>query len=93
MEAASAATDFEAAAMYRDRIRLIENLDKRGTVEGNVQPEVFAVDPTEALTKLQAILKSPQSIRLIEGFDIAHLAGADTVGSMVQFIDVSAIQN
>jgi excinuclease ABC subunit C len=93
MEAASDATDFEAAAMYRDRIRLIENLDKRGTVEGNVQPEVFAADPTEALTKLQAILKSPQPIRIIEGFDIAHLAGSDTVGSMVQFIDGRPFKN
>ena len=93
MEAASVAKNFEAAAMYRDRIRLIENLDKRGTVEGNVQPEVFAADPTEALTKLQAILKSPQPIRIIEGFDIAHLSGADTVGSMVQFIDGRPFKN
>jgi excinuclease ABC subunit C len=87
MEAASAAMDFETAAVYRDRIRLIENLDKRGTVEGNVQPEVFAGDPTEALAKLQIILGSRQLIRIIEGFDIAHLAGQETVGSMVQFID------
>jgi excinuclease ABC subunit C len=93
MEAASEAMDFEAAAMYRDRIRLIENLDKRGTVEGNVQPEVFAADPTEALTKLQTILKSSQPIRIIEGFDIAHLAGSDTVGSMVQFIDGRPFKN
>lgn len=87
MEAASAAMDFEMAAVYRDRIRLIENLDKRGTVEGNVQPEVFAGDPAEALAKLQIILGSQQLIRIIEGFDIAHLAGQETVGSMVQFID------
>lgn len=87
MEAASAATDFEAAAVYRDRIRLIENLDKRGTVEGNVQPEVFAGDPTEAMAKLQTLLGSEQLVRIIEGFDIAHLAGSETVGSMVQFID------
>ena len=93
MEAASEATDFEAAAMYRDRVRLIENLDKRGTIEGNVQPEVFAADPTEALTKLQSILKSPQPIRIIEGFDIAHLSGADTVGAMVQFIDGRPFKN
>ncbi len=93
METASADQDFEAAAMYRDRVRLIENLDKRGTVEGNVQPEVFAADPTEALTKLQAILKSSQPIRIIEGFDIAHLAGSDTVGSMVQFIDGRPFKN
>lgn len=87
MEAASAATDFEAAAVYRDRIRLIENLDKRGTVEGNVQPEVFAGDPTEAMAKLQTLLGTEQLVRIIEGFDIAHLAGSETVGSMVQFID------
>lgn len=87
MEAASAAMDFETAAMVRDRIRLIENLDRRGTVEGNVQPEVFAGDPAEALAKLQALLGAEQLIRIIEGFDIAHLAGAETVGSMVQFID------
>jgi len=93
METASANQDFEAAAMYRDRVRLIENLDKRGTIEGNVQPEVFAADPTEALTKLQAILKSSQPIRIIEGFDIAHLAGSDTVGSMVQFIDGRPFKN
>jgi len=93
METASADQDFEAAAMYRDRVRLIKNLDKRGTVEGNVQPEVFAADPTEALTKLQAILKSSQPIRIIEGFDIAHLAGSDTVGSMVQFIDGRPFKN
>ncbi|MHC5083254.1 MAG: excinuclease ABC subunit UvrC [Planctomycetota bacterium] len=87
MEAASAAMDFEGAAMYRDRLRLIENLDKRGTVDGNVQPEVFAADPTEALEKLRAALEVENPVRIIEGFDIAHLQGQETVASMVQFID------
>jgi len=44
MAEASAAMNYETAAMYRDRIRLIERLDDRGTVEGNVQPEIFAPD-------------------------------------------------
>ena len=87
MAEAAAGLDFEAAAECRDRIRLIESLDKRGTVAGHIQPEVFAADPTEAMTKLQAMLKADQPIRIIEGFDIAHLAGAETVGAMVQFID------
>lgn len=87
MAMASEAMDFEAAAMYRDRIRLIENLDRRGTVDGNLQPEVFASDPTEAVSRLQELLDSEQPIRIIEGFDIAHLAGGEMVGSMVQFID------
>jgi len=87
MDTAAAARDYEAAAMYRDRIRLIERLDDRGTVEGNVQPEVFAADPCEALLKLQKLLGADQPVRIIEGFDIAHISGAETVGSMVQFID------
>jgi excinuclease ABC subunit C len=33
------------------------------------------------------MLKSEQPVRIIEGFDIAHLGGKETVGSMVQFID------
>lgn len=87
MADAAARLDFEAAAVCRDRIHLLENLDKRGTVEGNLQPEAFASDPTEALGKLQTLLSAESPVRLIEGFDIAHLAGGETVGSMVQFID------
>ncbi len=87
MDQAAAALDYETAAVCRDRIRLIERLDRRGTVEGNVQPEVFASDPSEALAKLQRILGSDQPIRTIEGFDIAHLSGGETVGSLVKFID------
>ncbi len=87
MTATSAGMDYEAAAMYRDRIRLIERLDDRGTVAGNVQPEVFAPDPTEALGRLQMIFQTAEAIRIIEGFDIAHIAGAETVGALVKFID------
>jgi excinuclease ABC subunit C len=87
MACSSSAMDYEAAAMYRDRIRLIERLDRRGTVEGNVQPEIFAADPSQALQKLQKILNTPEPIRIIEGFDIAHISGAETVGSLVKFID------
>jgi len=87
MNEAAGQRDYEKAAMYRDRIRLIENLDKRGSVTQDVQPEVFAVEPTEALEKLQQILESTNPVRVIEGFDIAHIAGAETVGSLVRFID------
>ena len=87
MEEASSAMDFETAAVCRDRIRLIERLDDRGSVEGNVQPEVFAKDPAEALEKLAKILGATEPIRIIEGFDIAHISGEDTVASLVKFID------
>lgn len=87
MQAAAKAMDYEAAAMYRDRIRLIENLDKRGSLEENVQPEVFFTAPADALEKLQKLLGSTNQIRIIEGFDIAHIGGSETVGSLVRFID------
>ncbi len=87
METAAAGLEYETAAMYRDRIRLIERLDERGTVDGNVQPEVFAADPSAAMEKLRKLLKADEPIRVIEGFDIAHISGAETVGAMVQFID------
>lgn len=87
MEEAANAQDYETAAVCRDRIRMIESLDKRGSVDKHIQPEAFAADPAEGLQKLQQQLKSDQAIRIIEGFDIAHLGGKETVGSMVQFID------
>ena len=88
-EMAGAATklDYEKAAQLRDRIRLIENLDRRGTPEEDVQPEVFAAEPTEALVKLQKLLNAPSPVRIIEGIDIATLQGEDSVGSLVCFID------
>jgi len=87
MTQAATNREYEAAAMYRDRIRLIERLDRRGSLDENVQPEVFAADPTEALARLQNILKTDRPIRIIEGIDIADIAGAEAVGSLVKFID------
>ena len=79
--------EYEKAAMFRDRIRLIERLDRRGSPDENVQPEVFAADPAEALEQLQNLLQRPEPIRIIEGIDVAHISGAESVGSLVKFID------
>lgn len=87
MEAASAAREYEKAGILRDRIRLIEKLDQRGEPDEDVQPEVFAAEPTEALEKLQKILNVPNQIRIIEGIDIANIGGSEAVGSLVKFID------
>jgi excinuclease ABC subunit C len=93
MDEASAAFEYEKAAMFRDRIRLIERLDQRGTPDENVQPEVFVADPAEALSQLREILKSPEPIRIIEGIDIANISGAEAVGSLVKFIDGKPFKN
>ena len=87
MAEASAGYEYEKAAMLRDRMRLIERLDRRGTPDEDVQPEVFAVEPTEALEKLQNLLQSREAVRIIEGIDVANIAGAESVGSLVKFID------
>ncbi len=87
MAEASARLEYEKAAMFRDRIRLIEALDRRGTPDGNIQPEVFAGDPTEALVQLRELLATTEPVRIIEGIDVANIAGAEAVGSLVKFID------
>ena len=66
---------------------MLETLDDRGELDTHVQPEVFFVDPKKGLAGLQKVLKLAQAPRTIEGVDIAHLGGDDTVASLVQFID------
>jgi excinuclease ABC subunit C len=87
MKAAAAELKFEQAARLRDEIHMLETLDERGELETHVQPEVFFVDPKKGLAGLQKALKLDQPPRTIEGVDIAHTAGGETVASLVQFID------
>ena len=69
------------------RSRCSQSLDKCGVLETHVQPEVFPIDPKKGLSGLQKVLHLPQKPRIIEGVDIAHTAGMETVASVVQFID------
>jgi excinuclease ABC subunit C len=87
MKAASDRLDFERAAELRDQLHALEGLQKRGLVHEDVQPEVFFIDPSEGLARLAEVLNLPASPRVIEGIDIAHLAGGEMCGSMVCFID------
>jgi excinuclease ABC subunit C len=87
MDEASKALNFEKAARLRDEIRLLETLDQRGDLEEDVQPEVFYIDPKKGLAGLKKVLKLDMMPRTIEGVDIAHLGGDETVASLVQFLD------
>jgi excinuclease ABC subunit C len=87
MNAASAALQFEKAARIRDEIKSLDKLSLRGEVDKNLQPEVFHIDPKKGLKGLRNVLGLPQTPRSIEGIDIAHLGGDDTVASLVAFID------
>jgi excinuclease ABC subunit C len=87
MAAAAKELRFEDAARLRDEIHLLETLDERGELETHVQPEVFPVDPKKGLAGLRKVLRLAARLRTIEGIDVAHTAGSETVASVVQFID------
>ena len=87
MEHAAKELKFEQAARLRDEIRLLERLDRRGDLDTHAQPEVFYVDPKKGLAGLKKVLKLAEMPRTVEGVDIAHLGGGETVASVVQFLD------
>ncbi len=92
MEAASKAHRYERAAALRDQLRAIERLSDRARTQEEArawQPDVtvFATDPSAALRSLQRTLSLDEPIRCMEAIDIAHLAGNETVGSKVCFLD------
>lgn len=89
MRAASAALDFERAATIRDQVRAIRRLDERADRRDGWQPEseIGLIDPSKATRSLAKTLGLETPVRCIEGIDIAHLQGGETVGSKVCFVD------
>ncbi len=92
MDEAAASRRYQQAAVLRDQLRAIERLGDRAATQAEAkawQPEVtiFATDPSAALRSLQRTLELDEPVRCIEAIDIAHLAGGDTVGSKVCFLD------
>jgi len=89
MVEASEALNFERAARLRDEIKALRSLGQRAG-EGEQeywQPEAFVTDPKQGMASLQEVLGLPEPPRIVEGIDIAHLQGGQTVGSKVCFID------
>jgi excinuclease ABC subunit C len=87
MQEASAALQFEKAARLRDEINALKKLELRGDVDRDVQPEVFQIEPRKGLVGLRKVLGLSKTPRTVEGMDIAHLGGNETVASLVTFID------
>ncbi len=87
MREASKGLQFEKAARLRDEIKALQNLSLRGDLAKHAQPEVFYVDPRKGLKGLKRVLGLDSLPRTIDGVDIAHLGGTDTVGSLVTFVD------
>ena len=95
MECAAAELNFERAATLRDQIRALEMLDERSDRSAGWQPEaeIGYINPASALRSLQKTLGLDEPIRCIEGIDIAHLRGGETVGSKVCFVDGRPFKN
>ena len=87
MFAASTELKFERAGRIRDEIKALETLNLRGNLKDHEQPEVFPIDPKKGLRGLKKILNLDNIPRRIEGIDIAHLQGGETVASLVSFLD------
>ncbi len=87
MQTASKELKFEKAARLRDQIKSLESLKLCGDLREHAQPEVFQVDPKRGLLGLKKVFELSSLPRRIEGMDIAHLQGGETVASCVQFID------
>jgi excinuclease ABC subunit C len=87
MKQSAAELNFELAGRIRDQIQALSKLKLRGDVDKNMQPEVFVLDPKRGVRGLQKVLNMKKSPRVVEGIDIAHLGGQETVASLVQFVD------
>ncbi len=87
MKEAATQREYEKAARLRDEIHALETLNLRGDLARHAQPEVFHVDPRRGLLGLRKVLHLGETPRSIHGVDIAHLAGNETVGSLVTFLD------
>ena len=73
---------FEEAALCRNRQLSLRNLERQ-VIFGD--RELLDISKDNGLMRLAEILSLPAAPRRIEGFDISHMSGTDTVASMVVF--------
>jgi excinuclease ABC subunit C len=86
MSSAARALNFEEAAILRDNLQGLAHMGERVRYQ-EVQPtKVLArLDASRSVTDLQNALGLEKPPHHIECFDISHLQGRETVGSMVCF--------
>ncbi len=87
MQEASTGLVCEKAARLRDDVEALKKLGQRRDAAKDVQPEVFPIDPKKGLLGLKKVLGLEKPPRTLEGLDVAHLGGEETVASLVSFID------
>jgi excinuclease ABC subunit C len=82
MKKAARAKDFEQAATLRNRLQALQELSRQPLL---AERELADAAQDYALTELAQLLDLPKPPQRVEGFDISHLQGSDTVASMVVF--------
>jgi excinuclease ABC subunit C len=84
MKQASKVKNFELAAHYRNQLQSLQQLNRQILFSDR---ELQDASKDQALVDLCALLGLKEPPRRIEGFDISHMQGTDTVASMVVFIN------
>lgn len=82
MKQASKNSHYEDAARYRDQIHALKNLGQQVIFSDK---EFMDLSKDHALIELTELLGLAKVPKRIEGFDISHMQGTDTVASMVVF--------
>ncbi len=82
--------NYELAAEARDQLFGLKELKKKIVFSDK---EFLDISSDKALKQLQDLLGLNEPPRRIEGYDISHQSGVDTVGSMVVFINGVAARN
>ena len=90
MKKASKEGNFELAAEARDQLMGLKELKKKIVFSDK---EFLDISSDQALRELQELLNLEKPPRRIEGYDISHQSGKDTVGSMVVFINGTAARD
>ena len=90
MKNESAKGNYELAAEARDQLFGLKELKKKIVFSDK---EFLDISSDKALKQLQDMLELDKPPRRIEGYDISHQSGFDTVGSMVVFINGAAMRN
>jgi len=87
MRRAASKQEYEEAARFRDEIKAIESLDRRGSLADGIDPVPPTIDPRAASMKLGEALSLGGPARSVEGIDLSNLGGGDAVGAVVTFAD------
>lgn len=90
MHEEAAKGNYELAAEARDQLFGLKELKRKIVFSDK---EFLDISSDQALRQLQLMLDLDQPPRRIEGYDVSHQSGTNTVASMVVFINGAAARN